>query len=363
MSDNLRRYRAICNSIMQWFPSNLSGRQHRQLLTLAALISGIVGARHSQLDKIAAKVPLSAKPDSRTKRFARWTANDAITPSVFFLPVAASLLAALAHRPLVLLLDGSTVGRNCIALLVSVAYRGRALPLAWVVVRGSKGHLSDDVHLQVLHQLFPLVPRAAQVVLLGDGEFDSLLFQQTLSAAGWIYVCRTACHLPLQIEGDWLVIADLARSPGVCQLLPDVRFTTQAYGPINLIAWWEVGYAKPLFLVTNAELCEEACAWYRRRFGIETLFGDHKSRGFQLHKSHLSDPLRLARLLIATALAYLWIVFLGTVAQVEGWDRVIHRSARCDLSLFQLGLRLLEYFLNEAMPIPVAFLMLDIEFD
>ena len=94
--------------------------------------------------------------------------------------------------------------------------------------------------------------------ILGDGEFDSLLFQQTLTAAGWTYVCRTACHLPIQIAGEWMVLGDLARSPGVCQLIPDVRFTTQAYGPINLIAWWEAGYAKPLFLVTNAELCEEA---------------------------------------------------------------------------------------------------------
>lgn len=82
-----------------------------------------------------------------------------------------------------------------------------------------------------------------------------------------------------------------------------------------------------------------------------------------MNKSHLSDPLRLARLLIATALAYLWRVYLGRVARVEGWDRVIHRSDRCDLSLFQLGLRLLEHFRNEAMPIPMAFLVLDIEFD
>lgn len=82
-----------------------------------------------------------------------------------------------------------------------------------------------------------------------------------------------------------------------------------------------------------------------------------------VHKSHLSDPLRLARLLIAAALAYLWIVYLGTNAYVEDWIGVIHRSDRCDLSLFQLGLRLLEYFLNEAIPIPAAFLMIDIEFD
>ena len=33
----------------------------------------------------------------------------------------------------------------------------------------------------------------------------------------------------------------------------------------------------------------------------------------------------------------------------------MHRSKRCDVSLFQLGLRLLEYFLNEELPIPVQF--------
>jgi hypothetical protein len=77
-----------------------------------------------------------------------------------------------------------------------------------------------------------------------------------------------------------------------------------------------------------------------------------------MHKSHLSDPQRLLRLLIAACLAYLWIVYLGTLAHVEGWVTVIHRTDRCDLSLFQLGLRLVEHFLNEGMPIPVAFTVL-----
>ena len=34
---------------------------------------------------------------------------------------------------------------------------------------------------------------------------------------------------------------------------------------------------------------------------------------------------------------------------------MIHRRKRCDLSLFQLGLRMLEHFLNEELPIPVQF--------
>jgi len=90
-------------------------------------------------------------------------------------------------------------------------------------------------------------------------------------------------------------------------------------------------------------------------FRIETFFSDQKSRGFHIHKSHISDVQRLSRLLIASCLAYIWIVYLGSVCEKDQWRPIIHRRKRCDLSLFQLGLRLLEYFLNEEMPIPVQF--------
>ena len=66
-------------------------------------------------------------------------------------------------------------------------------------------------------------------------------------------------------------------------------------------------------------------------------------------------PARLARLMIAACLAYIWIIYLGVIAKRDDWVQVIHRTDRCDLSLFQLGLRLLEHFLNEHLPIPVAF--------
>jgi hypothetical protein len=91
---------------------------------------------------------------------------------------------------------------------------------------------------------------------------------------------------------------------------------------------------------------------------IETFFSDQKSRGFHLHKSHLSEPQRLSRLLRAACLAYMRIVYLGTVCEHDGWARIIHRGERCDLRLFQLGLRLLDSLLNEGFAIPVAFYVL-----
>lgn len=91
------------------------------------------------------------------------------------------------------------------------------------------------------------------------------------------------------------------------------------------------------------------------RINFETLFSDQKSRGFYLHKSHISEPERLAQLMMAACLAYIWIIYLGNLSKRDGWDKIIHRTDRCDLSLFQMGLRLLDYFLNMEMEIPVTF--------
>lgn len=112
-------------------------------------------------------------------------------------------------------------------------------------------------------------------------------------------------------------------------------------------------------MVTNLPSAEEACRLYTKRFRIETFFSDQKSRGFHIHKSHMTDPEHLSRLLMAACLAYIWAVYLGAICLKDGWIGIIHRQHRCDLSLFQLGLRLLDHFLNEGLPIPVQFYILD----
>jgi hypothetical protein len=135
----------------------------------------------------------------------------------------------------------------------------------------------------------------------------------------------------------------------------EVHYTREVYGPIMVLCCWAKGYQEPLYVVSNMPTAEEACRWYQKCFRIETFFSDQKSRGFHIHKSHISDVQRLSRLLIAACLAYRWIVYLGSICEKDGWRGIIHRRKRCDLSLFQLGLRLLEHFLNEALPIPVQF--------
>jgi hypothetical protein len=327
------------------------------LTTLAALISGIVGSHSTQLPKIATQVPNGTKPESRVKRFARWVDNDTITAEVYFIPYAEVLLWHLALQTLVVIIDGSVVGRGCVALMMHVVYKGRALPLVWQVRKGKKGHFPEDMHIALVEQLYDLIPTGARVVLLGDGEFDGTQLQQTVQAYHWSYVVRTGSHITVEWDGERFRCETVAAciKPGTLVELRDVRVTEEAYGPLMLLCCWAKGYKAPLYLITNMDSADEACRLYAKRFRIETFFSDQKSRGFHLQKSHLSAPTRLTRLLMAACLAYIWIIYLGALCEQDGWVSIIHRGDRCDLSLFQLGLRLLDYLLSEDYTIPVAF--------
>ncbi len=373
MSDNLKRYCAIQSHLKQLFPTEPTGNQARHLSTLAALISGIIGSKNCQLPAIAKKIPDRRKHESRSKRFIRFLQNKTVAPDTFFLPYAQALVQSLPPGPLVLIMDGSVIGRGCMALMLSVVYQQtarngkslkRALPLGWLVVKAKKGHFTQERHQRLLAQVKPLIPNDREVIFLGDGEFDGPNLLTAIQQAGWHYVCRTAQNV-LLAEYDWpdetftlsQMMADGSLRPGETVELADVLFTAQRLGPVLVGAVWEPGQKEPLLLVTNLDFLDEACFWYKKRFGIETLFSDQKSRGFHLCHSHLSDPKRLCRLLIATCLAYYWMVCLGAEVLRRGWQTIIHRTERCDLSLFQLGLTWLEHCLNEGWSVPVRLQM------
>ena len=56
--------------------------------------------------------------------------------------------------------------------------------------------------------------------------------------------------------------------------------------------------------------------------------------------------------MIPVALAYIWLIFLGEYAFQKGYNIIIHRTERCDLSLFKMGYRLLKYLIKQYLTIP-----------
>jgi len=95
MRDHLRRYRAIRHALMQAYPTAPTGNFARHLQTLAALISGIVGSKSTQLPTLATKVPDGTKPESRVKRLTRWIDHERIVEEMSFVPYAELVLT---HR-------------------------------------------------------------------------------------------------------------------------------------------------------------------------------------------------------------------------------------------------------------------------
>jgi Transposase DDE domain len=195
-------------------------------------------------------------------------------------------------------MDGSGVGRGCCALMLHVIYQGRALPLAWRGRQCPKGHCPADLHIALVELVLERIPEGTKVVFLGDGEFDGIKRQETMHEAGWWYACRTSkgntapwddetCH------GDEL---GACIKPGRLIELKEVALTRAAYGPVRLRCCWAQGHAEPLSLVRNMSSAEEAIDYYKKRFRIEAFFSDQKRRGFNIYKSHLTDPQRLSRL-------------------------------------------------------------------
>ena len=174
VSDSRRVYRAIKQAVKQLYPSEPQGNVARHLNTLAGMVTGIVLGKSCQLPTLASKAPDETLTESRNKRFSRWLQNETITTELYFLPFIRALLTNLAQaRPLVFIMDGSEVGHGCLALVLSLVYAHRALPVAWVVVRGSKGHFPADTHVRLLRAVVERMPLTATALFLGDGEFDS----------------------------------------------------------------------------------------------------------------------------------------------------------------------------------------------
>ena len=186
MNDCRAVYRKVNHFVQCLYPGQLTGNLRRNMNTLAAMITGIIIGKETQLPLIALNMPEEIKVPSTEKRFKRLLINEKITEQTYFLPFIQSVLINLGLEEMILAIDGSLVGRGCICLMISLIYKGRALPLVFTVVRGNKGHLPEDTHVELVNKLRPLIPESTQqVIFLGDGEFDGIRLQKTLSSFGW----------------------------------------------------------------------------------------------------------------------------------------------------------------------------------
>ena len=328
---------------------HLSGNAFRRLSVLGAMVSGVLLKGSSRLSDLARSNPDHKQQASKEKQYKRWITSEHTSYSVHYLPYVKSLLETLSTQgSLVFSIDGSTVGRGCMVLMLSVIYQQRAIPVVWTVVRAKKGHLPEQMHRQLLERLTELVPSDCRVSIVGDGEYDGCDWQADIIFYGWDYVLRTGCaKLAGQDPHDILPLKWLTPAVGETTFtLTDAYFTHQHYGPVTITAWHESKYKEAIYLLSNLDYPPLITQLYKKRFKIETFFSDQKSRGFNIQRSHLNDPERLAKLLIATCLAYIFCILAGVRCQQSNLRAMVHRSDRCDLSLFTLGKAFIELMVD-----------------
>jgi hypothetical protein len=327
-----------------------------RITNMVYLMMGMLVARSVQTGRLASHVPLRVKRLSIVRRLERFLDNGAVRVRTWYADVARGLLrTASASGQVALIIDGTKVSINHQLLMVAVAYHGRALPIAWTWVCSGRGHSSQHKQLALLGAVRDVLPSGVRVSVVGVTEFGHTFVLEYLDHWGWDYALRQAGHYQVWPPGatGWLRLDRLSPTNGNWRWLPRTVLTVDSAYPARLLLFWAQGETRPWLLATNLAHPPAVLRLYCRRMWIEELFGDLKRHGFDLESSHLRSFLRLNRLTLAVVLLYVWLVCEGTQALIQGRTTRVDRTNRRDLSLFRIGLELVQQALTWLEPFQV----------
>jgi hypothetical protein len=213
--------------------------------------------------------------------------NRAIRVWDWYEPIAKSIIVRLAGGEIRLIVDGNKVGFGHQLLLVAIAYRRLAIPLAWTWVKGSRGHSTVHKQKALLSYVRTLIPVENQVLLVGDAEFGEVDVQKLLKKWRWQYVLRQKGRYLLRPKGQALFqrLDSLVHKAGQSIWLEGILLTAKYAYPVNFLAYWKPGKKDPWLLATNLESSQATRKAYQRRMWIEESFGDMKQlqkKGFDI---------------------------------------------------------------------------------
>ena len=330
-----------------------------QVRNFVWLILGIYQSRSVNLSRVAGKIPGQAKLLSSTRRMARLLNNPAIRVREWYEPIARLWLEAQAQRviQIQLIVDGTKIGFGHQLLMIGLVYRRRAIPIAWTWVNHTRGHSSARIILALLVYVRTLLPEGIAVLLVGDCEFGSVDVLRQLEVWKWDYVLRQKANtlICLTHETQWKDFGSYIHKAGQSLWLGKGWLTASKIHFTNLLIHWKMGEKEPWCLATNLPDRRMALKAYSRRMWIEEMFGDLKKHGFDLESTMLHNFVRLSRLTLAVALLYVWLISTGTQAIHDGLRHLVDRKDRRDLSIFQIGWRLIERWLINSDPLRLSW--------
>lgn len=346
MSDSLTLYRTIIEFVWE---NGVRFHDLRCLITFVWAIVGLLLSHQVHLSQWALYRVGSAKAGSKQRQLSRWLHNQKIEPGLVYGPLLKAALGAWAGERLYLVLDSSTLWGRFTLVRLALIYRGRALPLSWLVLVSQSATVAYADYNSLLTQAALWLPEHSQVVLLADRGFGDLKLLRLARDLGWGFRLRLKSSI-------WVYRANHPRTK-VGRLMPPkgqalfvhkVWITNGWFGPVYLALahvqtpagyeQWAILSDEPTDLHTFDE--------YGLRFDIEENFLDDKSAGFQLESSEIRDAEALSRLCLILAIATLYLVNSGVAVVITRQRHRVDAHWQRGLSYLQLGWRWLQYALT-----------------
>ena len=339
----MNNHSTLFNNLMRFVVS--SGIRFHDLRVQATFVWALVGLIISQtthLNVWALHRPGASQAASKERQLSRWLHNEKIVPAVVYQPLMARVLAEWAGETLYLALDTSQLWQRFVIVRLALVYRGRALPLGWVVCAGKSATVAVVCYQRMLTEVAERIPGSSRVVLLADRGFMDVKLMQLARQLRWHFRIRVKSSVYVyRATYSRRTVAALMPSPGQARFFSHIWLTEQRFGPLHLaLAYvqsrqgylrWAVVSDEPVGLQTFDE--------YGLRFDIEENFLDDKSAGFQLEASQLEAAQAISRLCLLIATATLYLVSTGTALVEMGRRHLVDTHWQRGLSYLQIGWR------------------------
>jgi hypothetical protein len=223
-------------------------------------------------------------------------------------------------RELALALDATTLGQRFTVLCISVLVRGCAIPVAWKVLAYNQKGSWQPYWQALLRQLDGVIPAEWTVLVLADrGLYAPWLYRQIV-AQGWHAFLRINVGAKACVVGSdrWEWLSHWVPAVGE-QWAERVTCFTERKNQLacTLLICREVGYEEAWVIVTDLAPQQVQGAWYRMRAWIEGGFKDYKRGQWGWHHTKMLDPQRAERLWLALAVGTLWVVGVGSQAEIS----------------------------------------------
>lgn len=210
--------------------------------------------------------------------------------------------------------DATLHRQQVAALVVSVLYRGCAIPVAWHILPANRPGAWMSPILRLLRLLQPALPPRMTVLVLADRGLWSPRLWKRIRDLGWHPVLRVRQETTFAPAGARRQRADqLVPGPGHAWVGRGVAFKHRHVRRAGtLVVVWDTGHRQPWIVLTDFAPQRVGVLWYGLRMWIELGFRVLKSLGWQWQRTRRTDPARVARYWLILAVATLWVVAYGT---------------------------------------------------